>query len=75
MNRSFLIVGIPAVLTSFGWLWFVWSLKLAASITALEVAAIVAVVVYVLRRQAEKDRTKQTSSDPEIKSGPANSTH
>jgi NADH:ubiquinone oxidoreductase subunit K len=58
MNRSFLIVGIPAVLTSFGWLTFVWGLRLAASVTAVEIAVIVAVVVYIFRRQNQ--RAKQT---------------
>jgi hypothetical protein len=66
MNRSFLIVGIPAVLTSFGWLWFVWGLKLASSITAVEVVLIVAVVAYVLRRQNQ--RATEGTGHPKLKS-------
>lgn len=66
MNRSFLIVGIPAVLTSFGWLWFVWGLKLASSVTAVEIALIVAVVAYILRRQ---NRTAaEAAGDAKLKS-------
>jgi membrane protein implicated in regulation of membrane protease activity len=54
MNRSFLIVGIPAVLTSFGWLTFGWGWRLASAVTAVEIVAITAIVLYVLRRQRQK---------------------
>jgi len=57
MNRAFLIVGIPAVLTSFGWLAFGWGWRLAATVTTIEIALIVAFVVYVLRLEREKTRS------------------
>lgn len=66
MNRSFLIVGIPAVLTSFGWLWFVWGLKLASGVTAVQVVLIVAVVTCVLRRQNR--RAAEATGDAKLKS-------
>lgn len=62
MNRSFLIVGIPAVLTSFGWLAFTWGLRLAAGVTAIEIVLIVGFVVFVLRRQYRKNRARLAGS-------------
>jgi membrane protein implicated in regulation of membrane protease activity len=51
MNRAYLIVGIPAVITSFCWLAFGWGWRLAVSVTATEIVAITAFVIYILRRQ------------------------
>jgi len=60
MNRAFLIVGIPAVLTSFGWLTFGWGWRLATVVTAGEIVVIAVFVVWVLRRQKRKD-SEQTA--------------
>ena len=51
MNRAFLIVGIPGVITSFCWLAFAWGWRLAIGVTAAEIVVITAFVIYVLRRQ------------------------
>jgi membrane protein implicated in regulation of membrane protease activity len=51
MNRAFLVVGIPAVITSFCWLAFGWGWRVAMTVTAAEIIAITAFVIYVLRRQ------------------------
>jgi membrane protein implicated in regulation of membrane protease activity len=54
MNRSFLIVGIPAVLTSFGWLAFGWGWRVAVTVTSAELLIISAFVVYIVRRQNQR---------------------
>jgi membrane protein implicated in regulation of membrane protease activity len=54
MNRAFLVVGIPAVITSFCWLVFGWGWRVAVSVTAAELVAITAFVIYVLRRQRHR---------------------
>jgi membrane protein implicated in regulation of membrane protease activity len=51
MNRAFLVVGIPAVITSFCWLAFGWGWRVALTVTAGEMIAITAFVLYMLRRQ------------------------
>jgi len=59
MNRAFLIVGIPAIATSFCWLAFGWGWRRAMIVTGIELAAIVAAVIYLLRRQnAARSNTK-----------------
>jgi membrane protein implicated in regulation of membrane protease activity len=73
MNRAFLIVGIPAVLTSFGWLAFVWGWRFAATVTAMEIVAITVFVVYVLRRQGQKNRATQPRVAAKVEPRPANS--
>jgi hypothetical protein len=59
MNRAFLIVGIPAVITSFCWLAFGWGWRVAIAVTGAEIVAITAVVVSILRRP------KQRANEPE----------
>jgi membrane protein implicated in regulation of membrane protease activity len=51
MNRAFLVVGIPAVITSFCWLAFGWGWRAALTVTAAEMIAMATFVVYILRRQ------------------------
>jgi membrane protein implicated in regulation of membrane protease activity len=51
MNRAFLVVGIPAVITSFCWLAFGWGWRIAVTVTAGEMIAIAGFVIYTLRRQ------------------------
>jgi len=54
MNRAFLVVGIPAVVTSFCWLAFGWGWSVAIGVTAAELVIITGVVIYVLRRQKQR---------------------
>jgi len=54
MNRAFLILIIPAVITSFLWLAFGWGWRLAAIITGAELAVGTAAVIYLLRRQSAR---------------------
>lgn len=61
MNRAFLIVFIPAVITSFCWLAFGWGWRLAIGVTATEIVAITAFLIYFLRRQSH--RASQQQSD------------
>lgn len=51
MNRAFLIIGVPAIATSFCWLAYGWGWRRAVLVTGIEVAAIVVAVVYLLRRE------------------------
>ena len=54
MNKAFLVIFIPAVITSFLWLAFGWGWRLAASITVAELAVGTAAVIYLLRRQSAR---------------------
>jgi membrane protein implicated in regulation of membrane protease activity len=54
MNKAFLIVGIPAVVTSFCWLAFGWGWRVACSVTGAELVVITTFVIYVLRRQRQR---------------------
>jgi membrane protein implicated in regulation of membrane protease activity len=51
MNRAYLIVGVPAFITSFCWLAFGWGWRLAAIVTSLELIVVLAAVMYFLRRE------------------------
>jgi membrane protein implicated in regulation of membrane protease activity len=51
MNRAFLIIGAPAIATSVCWLTYGWGWQRAILVTGIELAAIVAAVVYLLRRE------------------------
>ncbi len=54
MNKAFYIVGVPAFLVSFCWLWFGWGLRVAAMVSGSELAVAVAAIVYLLRRENRK---------------------
>jgi membrane protein implicated in regulation of membrane protease activity len=60
MNRAFLIVFIPAVITSFCWLAFAWGWWLAIGVTATEIVAITAFLIYFLRRQSHRASQRQS---------------
>lgn len=59
MNRAFLVVGVPAVITSFCWLAFAWGWRIAVGVTTAEIVAITAVVIYTLRRQSRTASNEQ----------------
>lgn len=61
MNRAFLIIGIPAFVTSFCWLAFGWGWRVAAIVTGIELAAVVAGVIYLARRQDARARSTEAS--------------
>jgi membrane protein implicated in regulation of membrane protease activity len=61
MNRAFLIIGIPAFVTSFCWLAFGWGWRVAAIVTGIELAAAVAGVIYLARRQQSRARSPEAS--------------
>jgi len=54
MNRAFLIIGIPAIITSFLWLAFGWGWRLAATVTGVELVVAIVGVIYLLRRQSAR---------------------
>jgi len=61
MNRAYLIIGIPAVVTSFCWLAFGWGWRVAVIGTGIELAAAVAGFVYLARRQNARARSPEAS--------------
>lgn len=62
MNRAFLIVIIPAILTSFCWLAIEWGWGVAAAAAGAEIAAVAFGVRYQLRREKAPDAV---SSSPD----------
>ena len=54
MNRAYFIVGIPAFISSFFWIAFGWGWRPAVIVTSVELALIIAVVMYFLRRERAK---------------------
>lgn len=54
MNRAYLIVGIPAFITSFCWLAFGWGWRRAVVVTSIELVVALAAVIYLLRRQGTR---------------------
>ncbi|MGH9682094.1 MAG: hypothetical protein ACRD4S_00565 [Candidatus Acidiferrales bacterium] len=61
MNVAFLIVGIPAILASFGWLAYMWGWRAAAAVTLAELAALVFAVARIVRRRGEPAPAPKTS--------------
>lgn len=51
MNRAFLIVIIPAILTSFCWLAIEWGWGVSAAATGVEIAAVIFGVRYQIQRE------------------------
>jgi membrane protein implicated in regulation of membrane protease activity len=64
LNKAFLIIGIPAFATSFGWLAFGWGWRVAIVGSVLELVVVVAAVAYLLRRNrlAESAHSKPERS-------------
>lgn len=54
MNRAFLIIGAPAIATSFCWLAYGWGWQRAMVVTGVELAVIIVAVVYLLQRQTAR---------------------
>jgi hypothetical protein len=54
MNKAFLVIFVPAVVTSFLWLTFGWGWRLAVEVTAAELAFGIAAVIYLQRRQSAR---------------------
>ena len=63
MNRAFLIVIIPAILTSFCWLAIEWGWGAAAAATGGEIAAVAIGVRYQIRRESVSNAAR--SGPPE----------
>lgn len=55
MNRAFLIVIVPAILTSFCWLAIEWGWGAAAAATGSEIAAVIFAVGFQIRRERALD--------------------
>jgi membrane protein implicated in regulation of membrane protease activity len=51
VNKSFLIIGIPAFVVSFFWLTFGWGVRVALIVIGTELAAVAAGVLYIRRRE------------------------
>jgi membrane protein implicated in regulation of membrane protease activity len=61
MNRAFLIVGIPAFVTSFCWLALGWGWRVATVITGVELVVVIGAVIYLLRRQSARPNGPEAS--------------
>jgi membrane protein implicated in regulation of membrane protease activity len=59
MNKAFLVIAIPAFITSFCWLAFGWGWRVAVSVTSVELVIAIAGVVYLLRRENARARGSQ----------------
>jgi len=51
VNKSFLIIGIPAFVVSFFWLAFGWGLRVALVVIGTELIAVAGGVLYIRRRE------------------------
>jgi hypothetical protein len=51
VNKSFLIIGIPAFVVSFFWLTFGWGVRVALIVIGTELAAVAGGVLYIRRRE------------------------
>jgi hypothetical protein len=51
VNKSFLIIGIPAFVVSFFWLAFGWGVRVALVVIGTELAAVAGGVLYIRRRE------------------------
>ncbi len=58
MNRAFIIIGIPAFITSFLYLTFGWGLKISVPVTAAEIVLAIGWYAYLSRG----DKTRQANS-------------
>jgi membrane protein implicated in regulation of membrane protease activity len=61
MNRAFLIIGIPAFVTSFCWLAFGWGWRVATIVTGAELVVVIGAVIYILRRQSARSNGPEAS--------------
>jgi uncharacterized membrane protein len=51
VNKSFLIIGIPAFVVSFFWLTFGWGLRVALIVIGTELIAVAGGVLYIRHRE------------------------
>lgn len=62
MNKAFIIIGIPAFITSFLYLSFGWGLKVSVPVTALEL--VLAVCWYAYLSRHDKSRQPKAPAPP-----------
>jgi membrane protein implicated in regulation of membrane protease activity len=62
MNKAFVIIGIPAFITSFLYLTFGWGLKVSIPVTALELVLGVGWYAYLSRN--DKPRQPKVPAPP-----------
>jgi len=51
MNRAFIVIAVPALITSFCWLLYDWGLRVAIPVTLVELAIAAGVIIHVRRRE------------------------
>jgi len=56
MNRAFIIIAVPAFITSFMYLTVGWGLLVSIPVTLAEIALSVGTVIYLRRRKAASDQ-------------------
>jgi hypothetical protein len=62
VNRAFYIVGVPAFIVSFLWMYYGYGLKLAVPVILAELIAVIGGVIY-LRRKAAQARPGGQAAD------------
>ena len=56
MNRAFYIIGIPAFIVSFLWMYYGYGLKVAVPVILAELIAAIGGVIYLRRKAAHAGR-------------------
>lgn len=62
MNRAFYIVGIPAFIVSFLWMYYGYGLKLALPVILAELIAVIGGVIYLRRKAGQPGPGGQTTN-------------
>ena len=61
MTKAFLIIAVPAIITSFLWLAFGWGWRLATTVTGAELVVAIAGVIFLLRREKARNGGTEAS--------------
>lgn len=62
MNRAFYIIGVPAFIVSFLWMYYGYGLKVAVPVIVAELGAVIGGVIYLRRKAAQVRPGGQTAN-------------
>jgi len=54
VNKAFYIIGIPAFIVSFCWLYYGWGLGIAAVVIIVELVAAIGGMIYLRRKRSSQ---------------------
>lgn len=60
MNKAFLVIWIPAIATTFYWMYEGYNLRVAIFGTIVELAIAAGVILFLRRRQQQKQASPRT---------------